>query len=53
VVLPPALRQEIHDAFAEDVAKLGRLIGRDLSHWLQVEPNANANQSSDHRSRAA
>jgi hypothetical protein len=53
VVLPPGLRQEIHDAFAEDVAKLGRLIGRDLSHWLQVEPNANANQSSDHRSRAA
>lgn len=53
IVLSPALRQEIHDAFAEDVKHLGRLIGRDLSHWLQIEPNANANRSSDQRSRAA
>ncbi|WP_114228463.1 MULTISPECIES: sulfotransferase family protein [Sphingomonas] len=37
VVLDRALRQQIHDAFAADTAKLGRLIGRDLSHWLAVD----------------
>jgi len=36
--LSRALRQELHDAFAADVAKLGRLLGRDLSHWLAVDP---------------
>jgi len=38
VTLDRALRQQIHDAFAADTAKLGRLIGRDLSQWLAVDP---------------
>lgn len=33
--LPPALRQEIADHFADDIARLGALIERDLSHWLK------------------
>ena len=36
--LSPALRQELHDAFAADVAKLGRLLDLDLSHWLSLDP---------------
>lgn len=38
IQLDRALRQQIHDSFAADTAKLGRLIGRDLSHWLAVDP---------------
>lgn len=34
------LRQELHAFYAADVAHLSRLIGRDLSHWLRVEPIA-------------
>ena len=37
VTLDRALRQQIHDTFAPDTAKLGHLIGRDLSHWLAVD----------------
>ncbi|URD59683.1 sulfotransferase [Sphingomonas sp. KRR8] len=40
--LDHALRQQLHEAFAADTAKLGRLIGRDLSHWLAVEPAGEA-----------
>ncbi len=29
----PQLRQELREVFSADVAKLGTLIGRDLSHW--------------------
>jgi hypothetical protein len=32
--VPEGMRQIMRDAFAEDVAQLGRLAGRDLSHWL-------------------
>lgn len=32
--LCPRLRQELADYFADDIALLARLIGRDLSHWL-------------------
>jgi hypothetical protein len=35
--LDRALREQIHDTFAADTAKLGHLIGRDLSHWLAVD----------------
>lgn len=34
-LLPPALRQEMAEFFREDVEELGRLLGRDLSHWLE------------------
>ncbi len=33
--LPERLRQELAGAFAEDVATLEALTGRDLSHWLR------------------
>lgn len=32
--LSPAVRREIRDLYADDIDKLGRLLGRDLSHWL-------------------
>jgi hypothetical protein len=28
------MRQILRDAFAQDVAQLSHLVGRDLSHWL-------------------
>jgi hypothetical protein len=31
--LPPALREELRAAFAEDVERLGKLLDRDLSAW--------------------
>ena len=34
VRLSPALRTEIRRAYSDDIAQLGQLIGRDLSHWL-------------------
>jgi hypothetical protein len=33
-LLSAAMSREIHDALADDVALLSRLIDRDLSHWL-------------------
>lgn len=39
--VPVDVRREIRAAFVEDVARLSRLTGRDLSHWLRVdEPSA-------------
>ncbi|MCU0937203.1 MAG: sulfotransferase [Gammaproteobacteria bacterium] len=32
--LAPVFRAELEEVFREDVARLGALIGRDLSHWL-------------------
>jgi hypothetical protein len=32
--LPPELRAELRSVLADDVARLGDLLGRDLSHWL-------------------
>jgi hypothetical protein len=29
------LRREMSEYFREDVGELSRLIGRDLSHWLE------------------
>lgn len=34
VTLSPALRTEIRNKYLDDVARLGRIIDRDLSHWL-------------------
>jgi hypothetical protein len=31
--LPPELRAELAAAFRDEVALLGRLMDRDLSHW--------------------
>lgn len=42
--LPPKLQTEIRHALAGDVARLGELLGRDLSHWLGgqgARPNPN------------
>jgi hypothetical protein len=33
--LAPEFRAELEEVFREDVARLGTLIGRDLSHWLR------------------
>jgi hypothetical protein len=32
--LPPGLREELAEFFRDDVAELGELLRRDLSHWL-------------------
>jgi hypothetical protein len=34
--LSPHIRREIRDTFGGEVSRLGKLIGRDLSHWLQT-----------------
>lgn len=33
--LPPELRQQMNEEFRADVAKLSRILNRDLSHWQQ------------------
>jgi hypothetical protein len=33
--LPDAMRRRLLDAFRDDIAKMGELMGRDLSHWLE------------------
>lgn len=38
--LAPKLRAELVAYFADDVAHLGRLTGRDLSHWLAPSPES-------------
>jgi len=35
VTLAPALRQTMAASFAEDVALLSDIVGRDLGHWLR------------------
>lgn len=32
--MPPALAAEVRELLSDDVDRLGRVIGRDLSHWL-------------------
>ncbi len=32
--LSPAFRAELVEVFRDEVALLGRLLGRDLSHWV-------------------
>lgn len=34
--IPVRVQQEIRAALKDDIAHLGRLLGRDLSHWLEV-----------------
>jgi hypothetical protein len=36
--LDDSMRQILIEAFAEDVKKLGKLLGRDLSHWIHQQP---------------
>ena len=31
---PPALVERLREAYREDIEATGRLVGRDLSHWL-------------------
>ncbi|MBW3631876.1 MAG: sulfotransferase domain-containing protein [Chloroflexi bacterium] len=33
--IDPTLRRDLQSEFSDDVQRLGRLIGRDLSHWLE------------------
>jgi hypothetical protein len=35
--LTPDLRRRLRDFYADDIERLGPLIGRDLSHWLRIE----------------
>ena len=37
--LPPALRRSLQDELAGDVRRLGRLIDRDLSSWIEPVPD--------------
>jgi hypothetical protein len=34
VPIPPVLRERLRTELSDDVARLGRLLGRDLSAWL-------------------
>jgi hypothetical protein len=34
--LSRAMKEELRNSFHDDVERLGRLLGRDLSHWLRV-----------------
>jgi hypothetical protein len=36
--LPPAFRAQLRSSFAEDIERLGALLGRDLSHWTADDP---------------
>jgi hypothetical protein len=40
VLITPSLRAELRATYADDVARLGALLGRDLSHWFaeQLDP---------------
>ncbi|MGE4481366.1 sulfotransferase domain-containing protein [Acidocella sp.] len=38
--LSPELRHDLENHFREDILLLERLLGRDLSHWLDHEPRA-------------
>ncbi len=39
--MDPLLRRQLLDEFTPEIERLGRLIGRDLSHWLE-QPSAQA-----------
>jgi hypothetical protein len=43
--LPAPLRDEMAAAFRDDVALLGELLGRDLSHWCRAERCAGAGRN--------
>lgn len=40
IAMPPADRRFLIDFYADDVRRLSRLIGRDLSHWLAYDEPA-------------
>jgi len=44
--LSPAFRAELVETFREEVLLLGRLLNRDLSHWLALEERASASGQS-------
>ena len=46
--MPRAIRRQVMDDYAPDVAQLSHLIGRDLSNWLndQTGPNDIVRRSS-------
>jgi hypothetical protein len=43
--MDPALRRQLIDEFTPEVERLGRLIGRDLSAWLDAGDHAVAQSS--------
>jgi hypothetical protein len=43
--MDPALRRQLLDEFAPEIERLGRLVGRDLSAWLERDGSAAANQA--------
>ena len=43
--MPADLRRQLTQEYATEVARLGRLIGRDLSHWSRVDADLNAPSS--------
>jgi hypothetical protein len=43
--LPPQLRAAIRDNYADDVADLGHILHRDLSHWLRLSDDPSEPES--------
>jgi hypothetical protein len=37
--MSPELRRQLLDEFTPEIERLGEVIGRDLSHWLERAPN--------------
>ncbi len=50
--MDPALRRQLLDEQAPEIERLGRLVGRDLSPWLERGPQAGS-QARDHGREAA
>lgn len=50
--MPPALREEIKDAFREDVHRLGELLDRDLDDWVAPSPTDDPGEMATSANRA-
>jgi hypothetical protein len=37
--MSPELRRQLLDEFTPEIERLGQVIGRDLSQWLERDPN--------------
>jgi hypothetical protein len=46
--IPTHLQIEIRDRFKDEVEHLGKLLNRDLSHWLQVKPSPSPGSKDTH-----
>jgi hypothetical protein len=51
--MDPALRRKLLDEFTPDIERLGRLIERDLSSWLERDDAGAASATADGATNAA